>query len=233
MTKVNVSSRKQAKETAAEPSPRAPLNRDRILRAALELADREGIDALSMRKLAQALGVEAMSLYNHVANKDEILAGMVDAVFTEVDLPDGGDWKTAMRQRYLSTRDTFARHPWALGLLHAQTYLGDATLRHHDEVLGRLRRAGFSIESAGYACSILDSYTYGFALREQRLPFDSSKQPDDGRANLAMQLASQAYPYLAEMAMAMAQNPGHTHTREFTFGLDLILGALERLLPST
>lgn len=214
-----------------QPSSRAPLNRDRVLRAAIELADQEGIESLSMRKLAQALGVEAMSLYNHVANKDEILDGMVDVVFGEVDLPGDRDWKAAMRQCYRSTREAFARHPWAPGLLHAKTHLGDATLRHHDEVLGRLRGAGFSIGSAGYACSILDSYTYGFALREQRLPFDSSRPPDAAMAKLAMQLTSQAYPHLAEMAMAIGQDPGHSHTREFEFGLDLILDGLERMLP--
>jgi len=180
-----------------------------------------------MRKLAQALGVEAMSLYNHVANKDEILAGMVDAVFSEVDLPDARDWKQAMRQRYLSTRDAFARHPWALALLHSRVPLGHATLRHHDEVLARLRAAGFSLEAAAYACSVLDSYIYGFALRAQRLAFDSSKPPDEASATMIRQLTSQAYPNLAEMAMAIAHDPAHTPAREFAFGLDLILEGLD------
>ena len=227
----NPSRQKRSKDTTAGPlgSSRLPLSRERILRAALDLADHEGIESLSMRKLAQALGVEAMSLYNHVANKDEILAGMVDVVFSEVDLPEARDWKAAMRQCYISTRDAFSRHPWALGLLHSHNPLGPATLRHHDEVLGRLRAAGFSVASAGYVCSVLDSYTYGFALRAQRVPFDPSKQADPAAADLIMQLMSQSYPHLAEMAMTIAQDPSHTHAREFEFGLDLILDGLERI----
>lgn len=226
---VNRSRQTRSKATSADllGPARVPLNRERILQAALDLADHEGLEALSMRKLAQTLGVEAMSLYNHVANKDEILAGMVDVVFSEVDLPDAGDWKQAMRQRYLSTREAFARHPWALGLLHSRIPLGHATLRHHDEVLGRLRAAGFSLEAAAYACSVLDSYTYGFALRAQRLAFDSSKPPDEVSATLIRQLTSQAYPNLAEMAMAIAHAPDHTPAREFAFGLDLILEGLD------
>lgn len=228
---MNRSSQKRSKDTTSGTlnSARIPLSRERILRAALDLADHEGLESLSMRKLAQALGVEAMSLYNHVANKDEILAGMVDVVFSEVDLPDAPDWKQAMRQRYISTREAFSRHPWALGILHSRSPLGPATLRHHDDVLGRLRGAGFSVASAGYACSVLDSYTYGFALRTQRVPFDPSKQADALAAELIMQLMSQSYPHLAEMAMTIAQDPSHSHAREFECGLDLILDGLERI----
>jgi AcrR family transcriptional regulator len=183
--------------------------------------------------LAQALGVEAMSLYNHVANKDEILAGMADLVFGEVELPAGHDWKRAMRQRSLSIRDAFLRHPWALGLMKSGNHLGEATLRHHDAVLGILRGAGFSLVGAGLACSVLDSHLYGFALREQHLPFDSTKPPDASAERLVKQMMAMAYPNLAEIAMAIAQLPDHSHTREFEFGLDLILDGLDRMRDAT
>ena len=150
--------------TDPAPSARARLNRDRVLRAAVALADAGGIESLTMRKLGVELGVEAMSLYNHVANKDDLLDGMIDIVFAEIDLPpDGTDWRTAMRRRAISAREVLARHRWAIGLMESRTTPGPATLRHHDAVLGRLRAAGFSIELAAHAYSVLDSYIYGFA----------------------------------------------------------------------
>src|SRR5215472_9097154 len=142
---------------------RAPLSRDRVLRAAVALADTGGISSLSMRKLGEALGVEAMSLYNHVASKGDLLDGMIDVVFGEIDLPPGDvDWKSAMRQRAISVREALRRHPWAIGLMESRTSPGPATLRHHDAVLGCLRGAGFSIEMTAHAYSLLDSYIYGF-----------------------------------------------------------------------
>ena len=135
--------------TQADPNAmsRAPLSRERVLGAAVALADRGGIGALSMRKLAQELGVEAMSLYHHVANKDDILDGIVDVVFSEIELPSGdADWKAAMRQRAISAREALLRHPWATGLMESRSTPGPATLRHHDAVLGILRTAGFSVE---------------------------------------------------------------------------------------
>ena len=130
-----------------------------------------------MRKLGEALGVEAMSLYNHVANKDELLDGMVDLVFSEIDLPsDGADWKTAMRERAVSARQALSRHPWAIGLMESRTSPGPATLRHHDAVIGSLREAGFSIAMAAHAFSALDSYIYGFALQEASLPFNTAEE---------------------------------------------------------
>src|SRR3984893_1507385 len=146
---------------------RIPLSRDRVLRAAVDFADANGIGSLSMRKLGEALGVEAMSLYNHIANKDELLDGMVDLVFSEIDLPGGGaDWKTAMRERAQSARQTLGRHPWAIALMSTRTSPRPATLRHHNAVIGTLRGADFSIEMAAHAFSALDSYIYGFALQE-------------------------------------------------------------------
>ena len=155
---------------------RAPLSRDRVLRAAVTRADQEGISSLSMRKLGEALGVEAMSLYNHVASKSDLLDGMIDIVFGEIDLPSGdGDWKVAMRRRAISARQVLHRHPWAIGLMESRTSPGPATLRHHDAVLGCLRRAGFSIQLTAHAYSLLDCYIYGFALLEASLPFGSGE----------------------------------------------------------
>lgn len=166
-----------ATQTDPSAEPRIPLTRQRVLRAAVALADRGGVGSLTMRKLAQDLGVEAMSLYHHVANKDDILDGIVDVVFSEIDLPSGeADWKAAMRQRAISAREALLRHPWATGLMESRSTPGPATLRHHDAVLGILRNAGFSIEMAAHAFSVLDSYIYGFALQETNLPFDTSEE---------------------------------------------------------
>src|SRR5438309_4626057 len=154
---------------------RTALSRERVLDAAITLADREGIAELSMRRLGQEVGVEAMSLYNHVRNKDELLNGMVDIVFSEIELPSAGEkWPTAMRRRAISARQALKRHPWAIGLMESRAQPGAATLRHHDSVLRNLREGGMSIETAAHAYSILDSYLYGFTLIVQLLPFYSS-----------------------------------------------------------
>src|SRR5947207_1610054 len=153
------------------------LSRERVLRAAVRYADRSGIAALSMRKLGEALGVEAMSLYNHVANKAELLDGMVDLIFSEIELPmDGTDWRAAMRVRAVSARQALRRHRWAIGLMESRSSPGPATLRHHDRVLGILRGAGFPVAMAAHAFSVLDSYIYGFALQEAALPFETGEQ---------------------------------------------------------
>src|SRR5438309_7553744 len=161
-----------APKTKPATKPRSPLGRERVLLAAVALADEHGIASLSMRRLGDVLGVEAMSLYNHVANKDELLDGMVDLVFSEIDLPVGGtDWKTAMRERAQSARQALGRHPWVIVLMSTRTSPGPATLRHHDAVIGTLRAAGFSVTLAAHTFSALDSYIYGFALQEATLPF--------------------------------------------------------------
>ena len=153
--------------TSAAKSRRRPLSRERVLSAAVAFADENGIASLSMRKLGETLGVEAMSLYNHVANKDQLLDGMVDLVFGEIALPAGGaDWKTQMWERAESARQALRRHPWAITLMSTRTSPGPATLRHHNAVIGSLREGGFSIQMAAHAFSALDSYIYGFALQE-------------------------------------------------------------------
>jgi AcrR family transcriptional regulator len=210
--------------------PRARLNRDRVLRAAVALADEGGTEGLTMRKLGQALGVEAMSLYNHVANKDEVLDGLVDIVFGEIDIDcDGRDWKMAMRKRAISAREVLARHRWAIGLMESRTHPGPANLRHHDAVLRCLREAGFSLSMAAHAYSALDSYIYGFALSQVSLPFDTGEQAADMVEMFLRQFPAEQFPHLFEIATQHVMKPGYDYAKEFEFGLDLILDGLERL----
>jgi AcrR family transcriptional regulator len=208
---------------------RAPLSRDQVLRAAVTLADEGGIGALSMRKLGQALGVEAMSLYNHVADKSDLLDGMIDVVFGEIGLPSGDDgWKQAMRGRAVSARAVLGRHRWAIGLMESRRSPGPATLRHHDAVLGCLREAGFSVELTAHAYSLLDSYIYGFALQEASLPFDTGEEAAQVAQDISAMMPGGEYPYLAEIAAVHVIQPGYQYGEEFETGLDLILDALER-----
>jgi AcrR family transcriptional regulator len=210
-----------------------PLSRDRVLLAAVQLADKYGLEQLSMRNLGQKLGVEAMSLYNHVTNKDDLLDGMVDLVFGEIGVPDSrADWKLAMRERAVAARAALARHPWALGLMESRRRPGPATLRHHDAVIGCLRQAGFSIELAAHAYSVLDSYIYGFTLNEQSLPFETPEDVADVGQAMLEQFPVHDYPHLTEFIVKHAMQPGYQYGREFEFGLDLILDGLERLTLS-
>jgi len=218
---------------AARPKTRAdgrkPLSRERVLRAAIKLADRHGLEELTMRKLGQALGVEAMSLYNHVTGKDELLDGLVDIVFSEIDLScEGGDWKAAMRRRAMSAREVLARHRWAIGLMESRTRPGAANLRHHESVLRCLRESGFSVPLAAHAYSALDSYIYGFALQQASLPFDTGEQAAEVANSIMQAFASGEYPRLAEIATEHVMKPGYSYEREFEFGLDLLLDGLER-----
>ena len=207
--------------------PRERLTRERVLLAALDLADSSGVEALSMRRLGQELGVEAMSLYNHVASKSDLLDGMIDIVFSEIDLPSGGgDWKAVMRRRALSARQVLRRHPWAIGLMESRTSPGPATLRHHDAVLGCLRRAGFSVELTAHAYALLDSYIYGFALQEASLPFGTGEEAAQVAHQISAQFAAGQYPYLTEMAVEHVLRAGYDYGDEFLVGLDLILDGL-------
>jgi AcrR family transcriptional regulator len=221
--------------THTDPSaePRLPLTRERVLAAAVALADRGGIESLSMRKLAQELGVEAMSLYHHVANKDDILDGLVDVVFGEIDLPTGEDgWKAAMRGRAISAREALRRHPWATGLMESRPTPGAANLRHHDAVLGVLRGAGFSVELAAHAYSLLDSYIYGFALEEASLPFHTPEEAAEVAQAIMAESPAAEYPHLTEIAVDHVLQPGYDYGNEYLFGLDLILDGLERALAT-
>jgi AcrR family transcriptional regulator len=215
---------------------RAPLSRDRVLRAAIALADERGAEELTMRKLAKELGVEAMSLYNHVANKDDLLDGMIDLVFSEIDVPSPeGDWKTELRKRALSTRAVLARHPWAIGEMEGRTSHGPSNLRVHDAVLGCLRAAGFSIEMTVHAYSVQDAYIYGFALQESDM---SSETPEDFAAEAQRQMREYDemlanFPHLVEVVGGHVAKAGYDYDAEFLFGLDVILDGLERLLDSS
>jgi AcrR family transcriptional regulator len=206
------------------------LSRERVLRAALVLADKGGIESLSMSKIGKELQVEAMSLYNHVANKHDILDGMVDLVFSEIALPsDQVDWKTAMRQRALSAHEALLRHPWATSLMQSRTRPGPATLRHHDAVIGCLRAAGFTVEMAAHAFSVIDGYIYGFALQQINLPSHTSAEAVALAGDILRQLPANEYPHLAEMIVEHGMKPGYDYADEFEFGLDLILDGVERL----
>jgi AcrR family transcriptional regulator len=208
---------------------RTPLNRQRVLLAAVAFADEHGLGSLSMRKLGEALGVEAMSLYNHVANKDELLDCMIDLVFSEIRLPSGGpEWKTAMRERAISARQVLSRRRWAIALMGSRSSPGAATLRHHEAVIRCLRDAGFSIEMAAHAFSILDSYVYGFALQEASLPFRTAEETDDVAQAILEQMPADEYPHLIELTVEHLLQPGYDHGDEYEFGLDLILDSLER-----
>jgi AcrR family transcriptional regulator len=216
--------------TGLSPKPRARLNRERVLRAALALADEGGIDALTMRRLGERLEVEAMSLYNHIAGKDDILDGIVDLVFSEIVVPDDtGDWRRAMRQRAISARDALLRHPWATSLMQSRTQPGPATLRHHDSVIGSLRRAGFTIDMAAHGFSVMDGYIYGFALQQVNLPSHTSEESAALAESILRDLPAAQYPHLAEMIVEYALKPGYDYAKEFEFGLDLIMDGLESL----
>ncbi|MGO8981571.1 MAG: TetR/AcrR family transcriptional regulator [Streptosporangiaceae bacterium] len=213
-------------ESAREsPAERASLSRERVLRGAVAVADAAGIAGLTMRSLARELGAKPMSLYYYFAGKDEILDGMVDLVFGEIDLPSpGGDWRAQMRRRASSARRALRRHPWAVGLMESRANPGPVTLRHHDAAIGVLRAAGFSVAMTAHAYALLDSYIYGFALQEAALPFNPETVTEATEA--VMQLFTSEYPHLTEMATEHILRPGYDFGDEFEIGLELILDAL-------
>ena len=212
---------------------RERLTRDRVLRAAIAHADAGGLEALTMRTLAEMLDVAPMALYRHVASKDDLIDAMVDAVFTEIGVPSGGDdWRTSMRRRSIAVRAALARHPWAVGLMESRRSPGSANLRHHDAVIGRLRAGGFDVEMAAHAYSLLDSYIYGFALTKANLPFETSKQIGDVAAAMLDPFPVNEYPNLVEFLSEHVMRPGYDYEDEFEFGLDVLLDAIERLLSA-
>ena len=218
------------KQTDPSAEPRVPLSRERVFHAAVRLADERGIESLTMRALGEELGVEAMSLYYYVANKDELLDGMVDLVYGEIELPSGeADWKTAMRGVATSAREAFSRHRWAITLMETRTRPGPANLRHHDSVIRTLREAGFSVKQAIHAFSLLDSYISGFALQELTLPFDTPEELAQAAESILGQFPADDYPHLAETITEHVTKSGYDYADEFEVGLDLILDGLERL----
>jgi AcrR family transcriptional regulator len=219
---------------------RAPLSKERVLETAVALAQREGLEALTMRRLADQLGAGAMTLYHYVPNKNALLDGMIDIVFGEIELPaTDGDWRTELRRRALSTREALNRHRWAVGLMESRTTPGANSLRLHNAVLGCLREAGFSIETTIQAYSVQDAYIYGFALQEKSIPFEDAegaaavaeaqyKEYDELEAERQLGELAEAFPYLAEVVVEHVATVGYDFASSFEYGLDLILDALER-----
>jgi AcrR family transcriptional regulator len=218
----------------AEPATasRANLTRERVLETAVAFADRHGLAALSMRRLAQELGASPMSAYYYFATKEQLLDGMVDVVFGEIEPPSpGADWKTAMRDRAISTREVLNRHRWAIGHMEGRTDHGAANLRLHDAVLGCLRAAGFSLEATVHAYSVQDAYIYGFVLQEADM---APQSPDEFAAEAQRQMDAYQdrladHPHLAEVVGGHVATVGYDYAAEFVFGLDLILDGLDRL----
>ena len=208
---------------------RKPLSSTGVLQAAVDLADDAGLEGFSMRGLAQQLGVVPMALYKHVANKDELLDGMVDIVFSEIELPSGDlDWRSAMRGRAISTRAALKRHGWAIGMMESR-HPGPANLRNHNAVMGCLRHAGFSFEMAIHAYSVQDAYIYGFALQDKDLAFETPDSAGEAAQRRAATIgALDDYPYLVEIATQLPES-GYDGAVEFAWGLDLILEGLERV----
>jgi len=209
-------------------SGRPALTRERVIAAAVTLADRIGVDALTIRKLAVELDVKPMTIYHHVPNKEAIIDGMVDVVFSEIDLPptDVG-WKRAIRQRAVSARAVLARHPWAAPLMESRTSPGPATLRHHDAVLGCLRTGGFSLEMTAHAYAVIDAFIYGFALQEASLPATAGDEMTELAQAMTAAMPVGEYPHLVEFSTEHVLRPGYDFGHEFDFGIDLILDGLE------
>ena len=207
---------------------KTPLGIARIVEAAVALADADGFESLSMRNLAQELDAGPMSLYRHLANKEALLDGMIDVVFSEIYSPViGAAWKTELRKRGISAREALRRHPWGVGLMETRMSPGPASAEHHNAMLGCLREAGFPFRDAVHAYNVLDAYTYGFALQEKTIPFETPEQSAE-MAKVTVGERGSEYPYLAEVVVEFATSGGYDYTEEFEFGLDLILDALER-----
>jgi AcrR family transcriptional regulator len=216
-----------ARPSRTKAPPREPLSRQRALSAALALADAEGIGSLTMRRLAQELGVEAMSLYHHVASKDDILDGITDLVVGEIEVPaTGTDWKTAMRRRANSAHQVLLAHPWAAMFIMSRFNIGRGMTRYLDATLGRLREGGFSIDGALDAWHTLDSHIYGFTLQELNLPFDAAENQQVSAAALDL-FDPVEFPYVVEVVTKISQTG---RVEEFDFGLEIILDGLERTL---
>jgi AcrR family transcriptional regulator len=214
---------------------RSRLSRERVLEGAVAVADKGGIAALTIRSLAAELGVKPMSVYHHVANKEEILDGIVDIVFSEIELPTiGGEWHAEMWRRAVSAREAMRRHPWAIGLVETRTNPGLATLKHHDAVIGTLREGGFSVEMTAHAFALIDAYVYGFALSEATLPFDGPDTVPEIAEQMMEHFSPADYPHLVEFTAEHVMQPGYDYGEEFEYGLRVILdGLAQSVQPQT
>lgn len=217
----------------SDATPRRPLTPERVIAGAIALADEIGIDALTIRRLADALDVKPMAIYHHVANKEAIIDGMVDAVFAEIDLPPTDlEWREAISVRCHSMRRVLARHPWASPLMESRTAPGMATLRHHDAVVACFRRAGFSLALTGHAYAVTDAFLYGFALQEATLPATAGDEMAEVAAAMAEAMPADRFPHLTEFTLGHVLQPGYDFGEEFEFGLGLVLDGLERAADS-
>ena len=208
---------------------RMPLSRDRVVATALHLADRDGVAGLSMRRIAAELGVEAMSLYHHVANKEAILAALVDAVVTEYHLPRvGAPWRQEIERRSVTAREALHRHPWAVPLMDSNAQAGMALIRDHDAVIGCLRAAGFSLTLTAHVFAVVDAHLYGFVSHELTLPFDPGADLTRMADDMAASLPFAELPHFAEFVTEVALQPGYDFGNEFGWGLELILDAIEQ-----
>jgi AcrR family transcriptional regulator len=213
---------------------RPPLSHERIVSTAVELADDQGLTGLSMRSLARQLGVEAMSLYHHVPNKEALLDAMVDAVFAELHDPAaGGDWREELRLRSRSGREAMKRHRWAIGLMDSRSNPGPQTLHHHDAVLGCLRAAGFDLPMVGHAAALLDAHLYGFVVQEVALPFQDAAELEDLVETMLAALPEGELVHFREFALGHALQPGYSFGDEFDWGLELVLDGLAARLEGT
>jgi AcrR family transcriptional regulator len=221
-----------ASQATAKDTRKERLTVDRVLDGAMALADQIGVHALTIRRLAEALDTKPMTIYHHLPSKDAILDGMVDRVFAQIDRPptDVG-WKPAIRHRCISAREVLSRHPWAVPLMESRTDPGLETLGHHEAVLACLRRGGLSLPMTAHAYALLDSYVYGFALQEASLPATGGTEMADLAGTLIEPLPTDLFPYLNEFTSEHVLVPGYDFRTEFEFGLDLILDALERMVP--
>lgn len=212
---------------------RPPLSRERIVAAAMRVADHDGLDGLSMRALARELGVEAMSIYHHLSGRSAVLDAMTDAVFARFHAPDpGAPWREELRARGHSMRAELRRHPWALVLVDTRSAPGEPTLRQHEAVVASLRAAGFPLELTAHAFALFDAYVYGAVAQELRVPVTDDAAAErlvddlvgDGGTGL------EPYPHLAELAVGVTMRPGYAFAREFDWGLEVVLDAIERRL---
>jgi AcrR family transcriptional regulator len=207
-----------------------PVNRERALEVALAVADGEGIEAVTMRRLGRELGVEAASLYHHVAGKDQILDGLVDVVAAEIELPAAStDWRAAISQRAHHTRAVLLRHPWAVSLMASRTTPGPATLRLLDAGIRCFRAGGFSIRSTAHAISTVDSYVHGFVLQEVNLPFRDESELAAMTAAIMETFPASSFPYLFELTVEHVLQPGYDYGQEFESGLGLVLDGVAAL----
>lgn len=210
---------------------RPALSHDRIIEAAVRVADRNGLAHMSMRSIGQELGVEAMSIYHHLASKEALLDGLANWAFKQIELPDPHlPWRQAMSERAAAARSVLARHPWTLGLIESRRSPGPALLRHHETVLACLRRNGFPVALATHAFSAIDAYVYGFVLTELNLPFGASDNAEEFVAEIRELLPADKYPHLVEMISEQVIGRDYAYGDEFAFGLELLLDGLERHL---